>query len=100
MDVNDITFVPHSDMELNDQTIVEQHLVIYKNNQYNNATNFLNDNNYTKGFRASLFNNMENKLRNLQEYLLGKESDEDSEEVITTTEPSLSGDSSFWLLDY
>lgn len=97
MTKDDIKFRPHSDMSISDQTIVNQHQNLIKNNQLSDATALLNDNGYDKGFRASLFNNMQDKVRMIQEYLLTKE-DEKKEEIISSAEPT--EDYAFWLVDY
>ena len=98
MTINDIRFVPHSDMSINDKEIVSQHQNLINSNSFSDATAFLNNKNYQKGFRASLFNNMQDKIKILQEYLLTKE-EEASEETISTTEPTNSS-TLFWLADY
>ena len=97
MTKEDIRFNPHSDMSLSDQTIVNQHQNLIKNNQLSDATALLNNNRYDKGFRASLFNNMQDKIRMIQEHLLTKE-EEAKDEVISSTEPT--EDYAFWLVDY
>ena len=97
MTKEDISFKPHSDMSLSDQTIVNQHQNLIKNNQLSDATALLNNNRYDKGFRASLFNNMQDKVRMIQEHLLTKE-EEIKDEVISSTEPT--EDCAFWLVDY
>lgn len=98
MTEKDIIFTPHSDMCLCDVDLAEQHLKLYQANKLSDATNYLDDNNYSKGFRASLFNNMENKLRMIQEHLLNKE--DEAEEIISSTEPTASDNLNFWLSDY
>lgn len=99
MTENNITFIPHSDMSIDDEVIVKQHLAIVNSTRFNDATAYLDNNYYSKGFRASLFNNMENKLFTIQEYLLTKETDS-TEEIISDDEPDLSVESIFWLTDY
>ena len=97
MTKDDIKFKPHSDMSLSNQTIVNQHQNLIKNNQLSDATALLNDNGYDKGFRASLFNNMQDKVRMIQEYLLAKE-DAKKEEIVSSIEPT--ENYAFWLVDY
>ena len=100
MTENDLKFIPHSDMCLDDQTTVNQHQNLIKNNQLSDATALLNNSNYNKGFRASLFNNMQNKVRMIQEYLLDKEPVEIvPDEIVSDTEPTDS-ELTFWLADY
>ena len=97
MTKDDLKFTPHSDMSLSDQEIVNQHQNLIKNNQLSDATVLLDNKGYDKGFRASLFNNMQDKVRMIQEHLLTKEA-EDKEEIISSTEPT--EDYAFWLVDY
>lgn len=97
MTTEDLRFTPHSDMSVDGQVIVNQHQNLIKNNELSDATTLLNNNNYNKGFRASLFNNIQDKVRMIQEHLLTKE-DEKKEEVISSTEPT--EDYAFWLVDY
>ena len=100
MTENNLKFTPHSDMSIDDQTIVNEHQNLIKNNKFSDATALLENNNYNKGFRASLFNNMQNKIHMIQEYLLNKEDIENTpDEVVSNTEPTNS-ESVFWLLDY
>lgn len=94
----DIKFIPHSDMSIDNQTIVNQHQNLIKNNQFSDATALLDNQNYNKGFRASLFNNMQDKVRMIQEYLLTKE-DGSSDEIYSDVEPTDS-DVVFWIVDY
>lgn len=98
MTTEDLRFIPHSDMSIDGQTIVNQHQNLININKFSDATALLNNNDYDKGFRASLFNNMQNKVRMIQEYLLTKEA-ESSEEIISSTEP-IGSDMQFWLADY
>lgn len=72
MELRDIVFEPHNDMSADDKDIVTQHDNLIKQNSYDNATAFLNSNNYKKGFRASMFNSIQNKMRKIEEYLLNE----------------------------
>ena len=72
MKEKDIIFEPHNDMSADDIEIVTQHNNLIKSGNYSDATTLLNNNNYQKGFRASLFNSIQNKIRTLQEYLLNE----------------------------
>lgn len=79
MELKDIVFEPHNDMSAEDIEIVTQHKNLIDSGNYSDATTLLDDNNYQKGFRASLFNSIQNKIRTLQEYLLNEfVADEDS----------------------
>lgn len=97
MTVDDLKFTPHSDMSVDDIEIVNEHSNLISNNQFDDATALLNDNNYSKGIRASIFNGIQNKIRIVQEHLKEKEVAEKNE-VISTTEPT--GNVPFWLQDY
>lgn len=79
MELKDMIFTPHNDMSAEDTGIVTQHKNLIDSGNYSDATTLLDDNNYQKGFRASLFNSIQNKIRTLQEYLLNEfVADEDS----------------------
>lgn len=79
MELKDIVFSHHNDMSNEDTDIVTQHKNLIDSGNYSDATTLLDDNNYQKGFRASLFNSIQNKIRTLQEYLLNElVADEDS----------------------
>lgn len=79
MELKDMIFTPHNDMSAEDTDIVTQHKNLIDSGNYSDATTLLDDNNYQKGFRASLFNSIQNKIRTLQEYLLNEfVADEDS----------------------
>ena len=66
----DIVFEPHNDMSADDIEIVKQHNNLINEGNYSDATTLLDNNNYQGGFRASLFNSIQNKIHQLQEYLL------------------------------
>ena len=79
MELKDMIFTPHNDMGAEDTDIVTQHKNLIDSGNYSDATTLLDDNNYQKGFRASLFNSIQNKIHILQEYLLNEfVADEDS----------------------
>lgn len=99
MTAQDIKFVPHSDMSIYDvDIVVNQHQNLIKNSQFSDATTLLDNKNYNKGFRASLFNNMQNKVRMIQECLIGQE-DGNTDEIYSDIEPTDS-DVAFWIIDY
>ena len=72
MELKDMIFTPHNDMGAEDTDIVTQHKNLIDSGNYSDATTLLNNNNYQKGFRASLFNSIQNRLRSVQEYLLNQ----------------------------
>ena len=87
MEIKDIVFEPHSDMSSDDIELVKQHNDLIKQTSYDNATALLNNSNYNKGFRASLFNSFQNKLRKLEEFLLN-EFVADDDTLYKFTEPT------------
>ena len=94
-------FTPHNDMGAEDTDIVTQHKNLIDSGNYSDATTLLNNNNYQKGFRASLFNSIQNKIRTLQEYLLNEfEADED--EFYSYDEPTAEqmDGKTFWIKPY
>lgn len=96
----DLKFKPHSDMSIYDQSIVNEHQNLIINDKLSDATTLLNEGNYNKGFRASLFNDMQDKIHMVQEFLLNKEDVEYiPDEVVSDTEP-IDSESTFWLADY
>lgn len=72
MEIKDIVFEPHSDMSAYDIDLVKQHDELIKQKSYDDATALLNNNEYDKGFRASLLNAFQNKLRKFEEFLLNE----------------------------
>lgn len=72
MELKDMIFTPHNDMGAEDVDIVTQHKNLIDLGNYSDATTLLDDNDYQKGFRASLFNSIQNKIRTVQEYLLNE----------------------------
>lgn len=72
MYISDFSFKPHSDMNADNQDIVLEHGKKIKKHQYKEAVSFLEDNDYQDGFRASLFNYIEDKMKKYQIYILNK----------------------------
>lgn len=100
MTKEDLKFTPHSDMTLQDIETVISHSNLIDNGKFSDATTLLNNNGYEKGFRASLFNSIQNKLREIQIYLLNKTAKPD--EFYSVEEPSetdMEG-KSFWIQVY
>lgn len=79
MELKDIIFEPHSDMSADDAEL-------------------LNSNYYEKGFRASLFNSIQNKIRKLEEFLLNEFAAE-KDEYYSYEEPDAKqmDGKSFWI---
>lgn len=100
MDINDLRFIPHSDMGINDADIVNQHSILIKNKKFDDASSLL-DSNYKKGFVASLFNHIQNKIREIQLYLMNKVIAE-PDEIYSDSEPTeeeMEG-KKFWIKPY
>lgn len=101
MTLKDIIFEPHNDMSAEDKGIVTEHNNLIKQENYDDATSLLNNNDYKKGFRASLFNSIQNKLLALEIYLLNEYVAE-SDEFYSITEPTeeqMEG-KTFWMQIY
>lgn len=101
MEIKDILFEPHNDIEIDDLNISLQHDNLIKQNKFDDATALLNNENYLKGFRASIFNSIQTKIRTIQEYLLNKFIAED-DEYFSYEEPSEEemGNKTWWIQPY
>ncbi len=101
MTKTEISFVPHSDMELEDVSVVLAHKNLIGNNHLGEATALLEQENYQKGYRAALFRSIEQKLQTIQLHLLNKGLKE-IEEYISDTEPTSEeiGERAFWVSPY
>lgn len=87
MELKDMIFSPHNDMSAEDTEMVTQHKNLIDAGNYSDATTLLDNNDYQKGFRASLFNSIQNKIRSVQEYLLN-EFVADDDTYYSFTEPT------------
>lgn len=83
----DIGFIPHNDLHPDDLDLTEQHKNLIQNNKFSDAAALLDNSNYRKGFRASLFNALEAKILELQVFLLNKYAAE-PDELYSVKEPS------------
>ena len=101
MEEKDIVFEPRNDMSADDMGIVTQHNNLIKSGNYSDATALLDNNNYQSGFRASLFNSIQNKTHKLQEYLLN-EFAADEDEFYSYDEPTAEqmDGKTFWIKPY
>ena len=72
MNINDIGFKPNNDMMNDDASTVAHHNKLMKWRKYGDATTLLNAQKYDKGFRASLFNRIQNKIREVELYFLNE----------------------------
>ena len=79
-------FTPYSDVEISDKESIESHNNYVNNGYYEEATALADSELSGKGFRASFFNAIENKIKEFQVYLLNKTAAPD--EYYSLTEPS------------
>jgi len=86
MNRKDISFVPHSDMETHEVSTVKQHKNLILQNRFQEAVSLLDNSGHKKGFRAAIFNAIQNKLREIQIFLLNKTAEPN--EYYSLTEPS------------
>ena len=101
MNISDFAFSPHNDMDVDGQEVVKQHDKEIDKKNYSEAVNVLEKNNYEHGFRASLFNGIQNKIRRFQVYLLN-EFNAEPDEFYSLTEPTqeqMQG-KKFWIQPY
>ena len=84
-----INFEPHSDITIQDETIVEAHKNLLKQDLYAEAKELIDsaDNLLKKGFKAVDFNEIEKKIKELQVYLLNKKAE--PYEYYSLTEPTV-----------
>ena len=59
-------------MDVHDVNTVEQHKNLIARNRFSEAASLLDNTSRQKGFRAAIFNTLQNKLREIQIYLLNK----------------------------
>ena len=84
-----IDYEPYSDTTISDKEIVALHENYIAENNYKKAKEIV-DNDASmnkKGFRASFFNAIETKIKELQIYLLNKKASPD--EYYSATEPTM-----------
>lgn len=86
MNIDDLSFVPFSDEELEDVSVVTEHNNLIKDNRFSDATALLDEKKYPKGFVASLFTYFEQKIKDIQLVLLNKTAAPD--ELYSYTEPT------------
>ena len=70
MELRDFTFTPHNDMDIDDINVIAQHKNLISQGNYGDAGTLASNNG--KGFIASLFNGIQNKIRTIQLYLLNE----------------------------
>jgi hypothetical protein len=101
MTKDDISFVPHSDMNIENSLINEEHKKLIKQGNYSDATALLNEQGYNKGFRASLFNSIQNKINVLQDYMQNEYTTE-NDSYYSDTEPTDDeiGNARYWVNTY
>lgn len=92
-------YEPYSDISINDSSTISEYDNLINNYKYSEAKEKV-DNDPTlskKGFRSSFFNEIENKIKELEVYLLNKTAS--SDEYYSLTEPTdeeMSG-KTFWI---
>ena len=79
-------FTPYSDVEISDEELIESHNNYVYNGYYEEAITLADSALSGKGFRASFFNAIENKIKEFQIYLLNKTALPD--EYYSLTEPT------------
>ena len=79
-------FTPYSDVEISDKESIESHNNYVDNVYYEEAITLADSELSGKGFRASFFNAIENKIKEFQVYLLNKTAAPD--EYYSLTEPT------------
>ena len=101
MFISDFAFIPHGDMCADDREIVSQHHKIIKENKYSEAVKLLDENEYKDGFRASLFNKIEDKFNKFQYFILNKYVAK-PDELFSPTPPSAEEmkNKKFWIQPY
>lgn len=88
MELNDLKFTPHSDIGAKEIDIIKQQEQLIQNGNYSDATTLLDNENVDKGVRASFLNSIQNKVRNLQLYMLN-EAEQKQDTYYSDTEPSM-----------
>lgn len=63
---------PISDTSISDKKMIEEHNRKLNTYHYSDAVKYLDDNHFHQGFRSSVFNSLETKIRKLQVYLLNQ----------------------------
>lgn len=99
--ISAFSFRPHSDMDADRKETAIQHREEIQKKNYSSATNILDENHYNDGFRALLFNSIQDKLRRLEIYILN-EFYAEPDELYSLTEPSPAqmGNKKFWIQPY
>lgn len=97
MTKEDLNFIPHGDMEIDDLDTVTGYNGFLKSGQYENAQKLLLDRHYEKGFLASFFNYLQDKLRQIQLAVLNKNAAPDEYYSLKEpTEEQMKG-KTFWI---
>lgn len=94
MIIDELIFEPISDLDTNDKKVVDKHNTLIDSGSYNDATEYLNSNNYDKGMRSELFNNIANKVSLLGNYIINNPIK--SDEIYSETEP-IDSESNWWI---
>ena len=90
-------FTPYSDVEIYDMDLVKSHDNLIQERNYEEAVSLADKKLSGKGFRASFFNAIENKIKEFQVYLLNKTATPDEYYSITKpTDEEMDG-KLFWI---
>lgn len=87
-----LEFVPLEDREIKDSEVLNEYATKYDSDEWNDAVVALDDNDYNKGFRASVLNGIASRIKTL-EGILNNHGDL-TDYIISNTEPT--GNKLFW----
>ena len=90
-------FTPHSDVEISDEELIDSHNNLIKIGKYEEAIALADNELSGKGFRASFFNVIENKIKEFQVYLLNKTAAPDEYYSLTEPTDAEMGEKLFWI---
>jgi len=96
MQIEELKFKPLSDMGANDRDVIDTHAALINEGKYTEATNYLDEENYDKGARASFFNELAERINILGTHILNNEYSLD--EIYLSDEPTEDADKKTWWL--
>lgn len=95
MQIEELKFKPLSDIGANDKEIVGTHATFIEEGKYTDATNYLDNENYDKGARASFFNELSERINVLGTNILNNEYTID--ETYSSSKPVDTEQKTWWL---
>lgn len=101
MNRSDFSFQPHSDMNADSESVVRRHAEKIKEKCYSAAVSILDESGYQDGFRASLFQSLQDRIRRFQIYIMNQFND-DPDIYFSLNEPTpeqMEG-KKFWIQPY